>query len=164
MPRLFLAQAAPGGDGGEVFFGVGAAQVERVHGRAVVGGGEGRVQQRVPIIPNKYEPSFQSFTGEDELALRRLLMQERDGLKAPDRYLMDKFQLMTLALGIVRINQTVFPSHINSRGEFDDDLFWQKFTKILKLPFHMLASMGVHYYWFDVRVRKLFVAERLKNG
>lgn len=124
----------------------------------------GRVQQRVPIIPNKYEPSFQSFTGEDELALRRLLMQERDGLKAPDRYLMDKFQLMTLALGIVRINQTVFPGHTNSKGEFDDDLFWQKFTKILKLPFHMLASMGVHYYWFDVRVRKLFVAERLKNG
>lgn len=124
----------------------------------------GRVQQHIPIVPGKYEPVFNSFTGEDELALRRLLMHERNSMQGPDRYLMDKFQLMTLALGIAKINQTVFPSHLNEKGDFDDDRFWLKFNKILKLPFHMLASMGVHFYWFDIRVRKLFVAERLKNG
>lgn len=128
----------------------------------------GRVTQLVPIIPNRYEPTFQSFTGEEELALKRLLMEERKGIEAPDRYLLDKFQLMTVALGITRVGtqagSTALPTHLNAEGSFDDDLFWKKFNRVLKLPFHMLASIGVHYYWFDVRVRKLFVAERLKNG
>ena len=91
-------------------------------------------------------------------------MLERKGIEAPDRYLLDKFQLMTVALGISKINQTALPTHLNKEGNFDDDLFWAKFNRVLKFPFHMLASIGVHYYWFDVRVRKLFVADRLKNG
>ncbi len=124
----------------------------------------GYVQQRVPIVPSTYEPTFQSFTGEEELALKRLLMDERKGIEAPDRYLLDKFQLMTVALGISQINNTKLPDHRDKDGNFNDDLFWKKFNRILKLPFHMLASMGVHYYWFDIRVRKLFVAERIKNG
>ena len=125
---------------------------------------DGRVTQHIPIIPGTYEPTFQSFTGEEELALKRLLMLERKGIEAPDRYLLDKFQLMTVALGISKINQTALPTHLNKEGNFDDDLFWAKFNRVLKFPFHMLASIGVHYYWFDVRVRKLFVADRLKNG
>lgn len=125
---------------------------------------DGRVSQHVPIVPGRYEPTFQSFTGEEELALKRLLMEERKGIEAPDRYLLDKFQLMTVALGITRINTTVLPTHLDQHGNFNDELFWKKFNRVLKFPFHMLASIGVHYYWFDVRVRKLFVAERLKNG
>lgn len=125
---------------------------------------DGRVSQHVPIVPNRYEPTFQSFTGEEELALKRLLMEERKGIEAPDRYLLDKFQLMTVALGITRINTTTLPTHLDQGGNFNDELFWKKFNRVLKFPFHMLASIGVHYYWFDVRVRKLFVAERLKNG
>lgn len=124
----------------------------------------GRVKQHIPIITGKYEPTFQSFTGEEELALKRLLMDERKGIEAPDRYLLDKFQLMTVALGIDKINTTQLPSHLNQEGNFDDALFWKKFNRVLKFPFHMLASIGVHYYWFDIRVRKLFVAERIKNG
>lgn len=128
----------------------------------------GRVTQLVPIVIGKYEPTFQSFTGEEELALKRLLMDERKGIEAPDRYLLDKFQLMTVALGISKVNTkggaTALPPHTDAEGNFNDTLFWKKFNRVLKLPFHMLASMGVHYYWFDVRVRKLFVAERLKNG
>lgn len=124
---------------------------------------DGRCTQLVPVIVDKYEPTFQSFTGEEELALKRLLMEERKGIEAPDRYLLDKFQLMTVALGITKINQTALPSHLDEHGNFDDKRFWAKFNRVLKLPFHMLASIGVHYYWFDVRVRKLFVAERLKG-
>lgn len=129
---------------------------------------DGRVTQHVPIVVGKYEPTFQSFTGEEELALKRLLMLERKGIEAPDRYLLDKFQLMTVALGMCKIGTsggtTVLPPHTDASGNFDDDMFWKKFNRVLKLPFHMLASMGVHYYWFDIRVRKLFVAERIKNG
>lgn len=125
---------------------------------------DSRCTQQVPIIVDKYEPTFQSFTGEEELSLKRLLMEERKGLETPDRYLLDKFQLMTIALGITKINQTALPTHQDAEGHFDDKLFWAKFNRVLKMPFHMLASLGVHYFWFDTRVRKLFVAERLKNG
>lgn len=124
----------------------------------------GRVSQVIPVRPGEYEPELQSMTGEEELALKRLLMEERKNLAAPDRYLLDKYQLMTVALGIRSINKHVFPEHLDANGQFNDEKFWQKFNKVLRLPFHLLASIGVHYYWFDVRVRKLFVAERIKNG
>ena len=48
--------------------------------------------------------------------------------------------------------------------ELDEDAFWKKFEYVARFPFHMLASLGVNYFWFDVRVRKLFVAEKLGNG
>jgi hypothetical protein len=124
----------------------------------------GRITQRVPIIPDRYEPEFQSMTGEEELALKRLLMQERKNIEAPDRYLLDKFQLMTVACGLRSVNKIILPAHLDKLGNFSDDMFWEKFNRVLKLPFHMLASIGVHYYWFDIRVRKMFVAERIKNG
>lgn len=124
----------------------------------------GRITQVVPVRPNQYEPELQSMTGEEELALKRLLMEERKTLEAPDRYLLDKFQLMTIACGLRAVNKNVFPDHLDNQGKFDDEKFWVKFNMVLRLPFHMLASLGVHYYWFDVRVRKLFVAERLKNS
>ena len=124
----------------------------------------GRIIQNIPIRPGQYEPEFQSLTGEDELALKRLLMSERQTLQAPDRYHLDKFNIMTIACALRSINKTVLPDYRNVKGEFDDEKFWEKFNKVLRMPFHMLASMGVHYYWFDIRVRKLFAAERIKNG
>lgn len=124
---------------------------------------ENRITQRVPIIPDKYEPTFQSFTGEEELALKRLVMEERKGVEAPDRYMLEKFQLMTVALCTVQINSNRLLPHLDAKGDFSDDLFWKKFNQVMKLPFHMLASMGVHFYWYDIRVRKLFVAERIKG-
>jgi len=34
----------------------------------------------------------------------------------------------------------------------------------VKLGFHLVASLAVHFYWFDIRVRKLVQAKRLGNG
>lgn len=124
----------------------------------------GRIVQLIPIRPRQYEPELQSLTGEDELALKRLLMEDRKNLGAPDRYLLDKYNFMTIACALRAINGTVLLDYHNEKGEFDDRKFWAKFNQVLRMPFHMLASIGVHYYWFDVRVRKLFVAEKIKNG
>ncbi len=123
----------------------------------------GRVYQTIPVRPGQYEPELQSMTGEDELALKRLLMDEKKNLAAPDRYLLDKYQLMTMACGIRSINRTVLGDYVDKDG-FNDTMFWTKFNQVLRLPFHLLASVGVQYYWFDMRVRKLFAAERIKNG
>lgn len=124
----------------------------------------GRVKQVLPIIPGKYEPEIQSVSADEDLALKRLLMKESELLNAPDRYMLDKYSLMVIALGLVAINKKPLPTHLDSDGNWSDELFWAKFNRIMKFPFHMIASVGVHYYWFDIRVRKLFVVERLKNG
>lgn len=125
---------------------------------------KGFVTQRVPIIVNKFEPEFQSMTGGEDLAIKRLIMQESKGLEVSDRYLLDKFALMAVTIGLFSINGNVIPSHRDNNGKFDEDAFWKKFDFVTKYPFHMLASLGVNYFWFDIRVRKLFVAEKLGNG
>jgi hypothetical protein len=124
----------------------------------------GFVTQRVPVIPNKFEPEFQSMTGGEDLAIKRLIMQESKGLEVSDRYLLDKFSLMAVTIGLRAINGNVIPTHQDNNGKFDEEAFWRKFDFVSKYPFHMLASLGVNYFWFDIRVRKLFVAEKLGNG
>lgn len=124
----------------------------------------GRLKQVLPIIPDKYEPELQSVSAEEDLALKRLLMKESQQLDAPDRYMLDKYSLMVIALGLVSINKKPLPLHLDKDGNWNDELFWAKFNRVMKFPFHLIASVGVHYYWFDIRVRKLFVVERLKNG
>jgi hypothetical protein len=124
----------------------------------------GFVTQRVPVIPGKFEPEFQSMTGGEDLAIKRLVMAESKGVEVSDRYLLDKFSLMAVTIGLRSINNNVIPSHQDKDGRFDEDLFWRKFDFVTRYPFHMLASLGVNYFWFDIRVRKLFVAEKLGNG
>ena len=124
----------------------------------------GFVTQRVPIIPKKFEPTFTSLSGDDDLALKRLVMVESRGLEVSERYLLDKFSLMTLAAGLHQVNNNPMPEFRDNEGHFDDEMFMAKFKHIIRLPFHMLASIGVNYFWFDIRVRKLFVAESVGNG
>jgi hypothetical protein len=122
----------------------------------------GTVKQKIPIVPGKYEITLQSVTGDEELAMKRLIVVEKGKVEAPDRYLLDKFRMMMAALGLYAVNKRVLPDHRNKNGDFDEDAFWKKFNIVMKLPFHMLASIATHYYYFDIRVRSLFKA--IKNG
>lgn len=123
---------------------------------------KGYVTQRVPIVPGKWEPTLQSVTAQEELALKRLLMDEVGSVETPNRYILDKFRLMVICAGLRAVNNRVLPDHRDQNGDFNDDLFWKKFNLVLRLAFHMLASVAVHYHYFDIRVRSLFKA--VKNG
>lgn len=125
---------------------------------------KGYVTQRVPIVADKFEPTFQSMSGEDDLAIKRLIMTESKSIEVSDRYLLDKFSIMSIVLGVNSINSNPLPDHRGQDGRFNDEKFWAKFNFLTRYPYHMLASIGVNYYWFDIRVRKLFVAEKLGNG
>jgi hypothetical protein len=125
---------------------------------------KGFVTQRVPIIPDRFEPEYQSMRGDEDLAIKRMIMLESRGIEVTERYLLDKFSLMGLTIGLRSINGQVFPTHLDNDDNFDEELFLKKFERVIRLPFHMLASIGVNYYWFDIRVRKLFVADTLGNG
>jgi hypothetical protein len=124
----------------------------------------GFVTQVVPVVPGKFEPEFQSLSGETELALKRLIMEESRSIEVNARYFLDKFSLMSVAAGVRAINRNPLPDYRDKEGNFSDEAFWGKFNRMMKLNFHMLASLGVNYFWFDIDVRKLFVAERVKNG
>lgn len=124
---------------------------------------EGSVMQEVTIVPNKFWVSFRSSSGEDDLAIKRLLMQEAKAVQVDDRYYLDKFAFMALTLGLESICGNPCPSY-KKDGRFNEDAFWKKYDFVTGLNIHMIASLGVNYFWFDMRVRKLFVAEKVKNG
>jgi len=129
----------------------------------------GIVKQKVPIVlPTEtskgFVPTFQSLGGDDDLACKRLIVAEATALKVDDRYLLDKYAFMGLTCALESINGTPLPTHRDQNGTFNDELFWAKFNKVIRFPLPMLASLGVNYFWFDVRVRRLFVAEKVKNG
>jgi hypothetical protein len=123
-----------------------------------------RIKQRVPIIPGKFEPTFQSMTAEEDLAIKRLIMQESKSIEVSERYFIDKYALMSITIGLDSVNGKPMGRHVDDHGNFEDKMFTEKFNRVLKLPVHMLASLANHHFWFEVRVRKLFVAEKVGNG
>lgn len=124
----------------------------------------GYARQVVPIIPNKFEPEFQSLSGEEDLALKRLIIGEAKGFDVDDKYVLDKYSIMSIACGLHAVNKKPLPTHLDVNGKFDDEKFWAKFNLIVKYPLHMLASLGINFFWFDIRVRRVFRADALGNG
>lgn len=122
------------------------------------------VSQRVPIRVGIFEPTFTSMPGDVELRLKQLLVQESRSVAVTEAYLLDKYAVMTTTAGTTAINGNPAPSMYDVNGDFNEDLFWEKFRWMLKRNIHMLASLGIHYSWFEQRVRRLFVADEGKGG
>jgi hypothetical protein len=125
---------------------------------------DGRVTQVVPIRPNQFEPEYQSYSGEEDLEIKRLISEESGLTNASDRYIMDKYQLMGFTVALRAFNRRQLPDYRDAEGNFNADLFWKKYAIVSRLNYHMLQSMMVNWFWFDIRVRKLFRAEELGNG
>jgi len=124
----------------------------------------GEVRQEVPIRQGD-QPlviTYRSVSVEEDLAVKRMMFGETGG----DRYLMDKFALMQLTLGIVAINSEELPTHLTDERKFDDKRFDNKYSKLLRFPIQFIADLGIQYQWFDERVRDLFVGstEAVKNS
>lgn len=125
---------------------------------------QGYCIQKVPIIPGRFWVEFKTLEGETDLALKRLIMEDSASVEVSERYYYDKFGLMSVTAVVHKINDRPYGDFVDAEGNFDDELFRKKFKKILKLPAPMLSSLGVNAFWFDMRVRQLFVAEKLGNG
>jgi hypothetical protein len=125
---------------------------------------EGSVAQEVIIVPDKFWIKFRSVSGQDDLAVKRLIMEEAKAVQIDDRYYLDKFAFMTLTMGLESVNGNPLPTYKDAGGNFDEKFFWRKYEIVSKYNIHMIASLGVNYFWFDTRVRGLFVAQQIKNG
>jgi hypothetical protein len=125
---------------------------------------ENTARQKVPIKPGVFEPTFQTISGEVELAIKDLLTESVKGKEYSDQYLIEKYSFMSLTAAVYAINDQVLPSFLDSNGNFDKKLFMKKFNIIVKFPLPMLTSLGIHYFWFDLRCREAFKVENLKGG
>ena len=123
----------------------------------------GFVEQEISIN-SKLRYTFRSLGGHTDLALKRLVVKEMKGFSADDRYILDKYALMSIACVVTRINGVELPDYIDNEGNFDDERFWVKFNKVSRMGLHILASIGINSFWFDIRVRKLCVADKLSFG
>lgn len=124
----------------------------------------GYVTQIVPIKPG-FEPIFRSYTADEDLAIKRLIMDDLQTYgEVGDRYTIDKYTLMGLTVALHGLNNKPLPSFRDAEGNWNDDLFWKKFNKVSKFNYHMTASLAINWFWFDLRVRELFVMETLGNG
>ncbi len=123
-----------------------------------------QVTQTVPVKPGVFEPIFQSYSGEEDLHIKRLLGEETRSNHVTDQYALDKYSLMGLTVSLWGINKRALPDYRDAKGDFNDELFWKKYKVVAKYNFHMLASLVANWFWFDVRVRKLWRAEDLGNG
>lgn len=108
--------------------------------------------------------TFESMTGEDDLTLKQLIMKESKSIEVTGQYLLDKFAFMSIAVGLKSINGNPLPRHTDDNGKFNEDKFWIKFHWVLDKPLHLIACIGANHTWFEMRVRKMFVAEKLGNG
>ncbi len=122
---------------------------------------EGRVLQKVPIVPNKFEVTYRSVSSGEDLEIKRMLYNIR---KEVPRYQVDAYSVMSLTLAIHAINGHPLPDHNDEAGNFSEDRFKKKFELVKKYPLQLVADLGINYIWFDVRVKKLFSVEALGNG
>lgn len=126
----------------------------------------GRVTQVVPIQPGIFEPEFQSYGADEDLTIKRLISEEAKSLDLGERYLLDKYTLMGLTIAVKAINKTQLIDY-RTNGQFsseNSESFWKKFNIVSRFNYHMISSLAVNWFWFDMRVRRLFKAETLGNG
>lgn len=123
------------------------------------------VQQRVPIIPGKFEPLYRSITPIESLYIKQKMSRETI---QTDQYLGEKYNLLLLTCCLLDINGQLLPDHRKQAtdGNFvvDDKAFEEKLNVVLRKSGYIIADLGVNYLWFDIRVRKLLNPDDLKNG
>jgi hypothetical protein len=120
------------------------------------------VRQVVPIVPKSFEVVFRSMTPDENLFIRRYLSKKDPGQN--DQYLIEKFGLLQLACCLVSINGKDLPPHQDVRGDIDEDAFEVKLKMLTRKSGYVVADLGINYYWFDIRVRKLLNPDSLGNG
>ncbi len=119
----------------------------------------GTVQQKVPIIPGRFEPTFRSLQGEENLEIYRLM----GSVRGPEQYILDTLSIYRLTAGLHALNSKVLPNHLNAKGDFDEEMFRAKAKIVLKMAAPILADLSVNFGWFLARVQKLTVVDDIKS-
>lgn len=120
---------------------------------------QGSVQQRVPIIPGKFEPTFRSLTGEENEEILRMM----NSFRGPDQYILDVISLLNLTAGLYALNGKPLIAHLDNNGDFHEEMFRSKYKVVRKMALPILADLSVNFRWFSRRVQKLTVVDGIKG-
>jgi hypothetical protein len=134
----------------------------------------GEIRQKVSILPSKFEPTFRSSSGEEDLFVKRMASFEEEEDKKgerrlipineqlfTDRYLMDRLALMNLTVGVYALNDRPLPDHLDEARVPQGPLFFAKSRMLCRQPSIILADLNINHFWFLDRVEKLLLSPDL---
>jgi len=121
---------------------------------------DGKVRQKVPIVPDKYEVVFQTITGEEDLFVKAQIFAQTGS----DGYVMDLYTVMRLALYVYSINGKTLPIYRGKDGKLDPDLFGARWESVADRPEPELEVLSCNARWFHDRTQQMWIVDELKNG
>lgn len=123
------------------------------------------VQQRVPIVPDIFEPVFSQLPFWVEQKLQERMVRTLGNLDTNKPHIGDRYGFWGLVCSVVELGGKPLGSVYSADSkDIDDAKFLAKERVLLNLPSELIASLGVHYMYFSLRMRSLFQLQDIKNG
>jgi hypothetical protein len=122
---------------------------------------EGECRQDVPIVRDRFIPTFRTISTEEDLEIKRMMSKH----KGSEIFLFDLLTVLQLVAGLYALNGRPLPSHLDDKKRLDEKKFGEKLKVIRGYPVQMVTSLSINFSWFDKRARSLFVdMGPIKNG
>ncbi len=124
----------------------------------------GYIEQVVPIVPNKFYPTFRTLSGDVDLFIKGLLARELAYKnQMSDRYIMDKWGLMQVCAGLYALNGMKLQEYRDTNGSLNEDLFKKRFEQFMKYPFEVIADLMVQWSRFTERAKLLLNIDNMMD-
>ncbi len=122
----------------------------------------GRVQQEVPILPEKLSANYQTLSGSEIFWIE----QTAPDMSVTDFGINAWMGYARLVMSLTGVNGSTFSPYGEKRGTVDKAMFAQRFEEVMGLGEQLIELLLVNLKWFRGRVDELFVDDlgELKNG
>lgn len=129
--------------------------------------------QRVAIVPRVLEVTFRTLSAVEQQGIRTWIFNmAMSAADASTREVINRnspeiYSLAVAVATIVQVNKTPRPSHMVGQAYqevFDEAVFGKKYEEFVRYPLPLIHALYTHSAWFDLRMRKMFTSDSLKNG
>lgn len=120
---------------------------------------KGEITQEVPVL-NGLTVVFRTLSSAEDLFIKQRLTEVKTEVV---RYVEDRFMIMQLAAHLFSINGEKLPACLVD-GKVDQELFDQRFERVITLPVSVVERLWVHWVWFQTRVDDILNDDFLTVG
>lgn len=125
-----------------------------------------RAEQRIPIIPSKFEILVRDTSGAEDTYIKNLLSKEYyERTEISSAYITSKMARYRLTIGLLEINGKslgdVKIKHEPATKE-EEEAFKGKLEMLSEYPLEIIADLDAQYMWFKDRV-KLITMDKIQN-
>lgn len=130
----------------------------------------GEFKQVVDVVPSRLKVHYRTVTALENQAIRLWIFRRVAEDARLERISGEMFGLGLVVASVMQVNGTSYPNHMKQSGagmytaEFDEVTFAEKYNMFARMPQPLIHAIGTHGQWFDLRVRKLFTTDFVKNG